>query len=873
MRSSGRTVAVELFGILLLAVGFWLTASARAFDNPTAHNLDRLHIPSSSGTPKWASVPFRTDAIPSSSILAADSDDRYWDPQFGPPTGDTLVVQAIVTKGDSIVIGGYFRTLQGIPVNSLALWDGSRWKPLVTGGALTTTGQAGNITALALAPNGDLYIAGQFARIGNVAASNLVRYDWQTVQPLPATLSGGIAAMTFIGNDLYVGGAFRDINGVAGTQSIARWDGTQWYPLGSGVDDGNVSALFAVGNDLYVGGSFSSVSGVAATAIARWDGTQWHAMGDALRGETPNVTPQVFDIDMLASGQIVIGGEFYRSGSRLVRYLAVWDGQQWQEIGPPDGVVTAVAVKGSNLYISGGFETVGGSEIFLAAWWDGSQWRSMGGDQLNSTMMVLQPTPMGILGGGGFDASLDNGFTLRGLALWNGSAWVGMGGNRGNGMDGTIFALASDDAGSVYALGTFNRAGPVAAPRMARFTGTRWEAISGLPFNNQQRTFHAMTRYRQGTLAVAAVFNLNAQAVSAVLQYDLTSSSYTQLATVGGSINARSIFALTYDAVRDRLYCGGNFLTLNGDTVRGIAVFDGQRWASMGGGISSGQINAIAVLPDGSVVAAGNFSTIGGESARSIARWDGNRWRALSDGIALGSQQGTVYALWVEGRSLYVAGNFDRAGSLPCANIARWDLDRAEWESLGGGTDGTIYALASYGNQLIVGGSFTRAGDTTASLIARYDPQSGQWYRMGSGLGGSSAAVRAMTVAGGALCVGGSFATAGGRASASFARWLTGISSVEDERHRPELSDVPLVLFPQPLGENTVATAVLRLPHGGQLVLDAFTLDGRRLGQLWSGILDAGEHRCTFDIGSCNGAVMIVAELDGRPIGWTLAVR
>ena len=53
---------------------------------------------------------------------------------------------------------------------------------------------------------------------------------------------------------------------------IARWDGTAWHPLGSGMN-GFVDALaFGPDGSLYAGGKFTTAGGVTANGIARWDG-------------------------------------------------------------------------------------------------------------------------------------------------------------------------------------------------------------------------------------------------------------------------------------------------------------------------------------------------------------------------------------------------------------------------------------------------------------------------------------------------------------------------------------------------------------------------------------------------------------------------
>jgi hypothetical protein len=68
---------------------------------------------------------------------------------------------------------------------------------------------------------------------------------------------------------LVAAGEFTSAGGVA-AKYIARWDGTAWSPLGSGMNK-SVRAFTTVANgDLVAGGSFTTAGGVAAGCIARW---------------------------------------------------------------------------------------------------------------------------------------------------------------------------------------------------------------------------------------------------------------------------------------------------------------------------------------------------------------------------------------------------------------------------------------------------------------------------------------------------------------------------------------------------------------------------------------------------------------------------
>ena len=72
---------------------------------------------------------------------------------------------------------------------------------------------------------------------------------------------------------LYAGGSFSRADGET-VNGIARWDGTVWTGLGSGVNRQPVRALASYddgqGNALYVGGDFGSVGGLASAYIAKY---------------------------------------------------------------------------------------------------------------------------------------------------------------------------------------------------------------------------------------------------------------------------------------------------------------------------------------------------------------------------------------------------------------------------------------------------------------------------------------------------------------------------------------------------------------------------------------------------------------------------
>jgi hypothetical protein len=121
-----------------------------------------------------------------------------------------------------------------------------------------------------------------------------------------------VIALAASGNDLYAGGVFTVAGGGAANY-IAKWDGSNWSALGSGMN-GTVYALAASGNDLYAGGHFTTAGGNPADRIAKWDGSSWTALGSGINNVVAALA--VSDSDLYA------GGYFGTAGGKVSPYIA-----------------------------------------------------------------------------------------------------------------------------------------------------------------------------------------------------------------------------------------------------------------------------------------------------------------------------------------------------------------------------------------------------------------------------------------------------------------------------------------------------------------------------------------------------------------------
>jgi WD40 repeat protein len=573
----------------------------------------------------------------------------------------------------SLYAGGYFTTAGGVSANRIARWDGVQWHPL--GSGMDVDYPYAYVFALAFGPDGSLYAGGRFTTAGGVAANSIARWDGSQWYSLSSGMDYGVGALAInpIDGSLYAGGDFTTAGGITANH-IARWDGAQWQPLGSGMEGGDTSCVFALAfspdGTLYAGGDFTTAGGVTADYVARWDGAQWQPLGNGIKGAYyPGVSALAFGPD----SSLYVGGNFSIAGDTVANKIARWDGTQWHRVSAPTGngvssyIRTIAPGSDGSLYAGGDFKTAGGVIANYIARWDGAQWHRLG-----------------------------------------------------SGTNGSVSAAVVGPDGSLYAGGRFTTAGGVEANSIARWDGVQWHPLgSGVTGTYYQRV---------SALAVGP----------------------------DGS-----------------LYAGGDFTTAGGVPTNYIARWDGSQWHPLGSGVGGGddpRVHALAFGPDGSLYAGGYFTTAGGVAANSIARWDGFQWYPLDGGMGGAYPSVSALAVGPDG-SLYAGGSFTTAGWVAANSIARWD--GFQWYPLDGGTGGAYPSVSALAvgpdGSLYAGGRFTTAGGVAANDIARWDGV--QWHPLSSGMGGGYGVYALAAGSNGSLYAGGFFTTAGGVAANNIAQW------------------------------------------------------------------------------------------------------
>ncbi|HEU4419518.1 MAG TPA: hypothetical protein VFT55_11310, partial [Planctomycetota bacterium] len=281
-------------------------------------------------------------------------------------SGGNNTVWALTTlpNGD-LVAGGVFTTAGGVSVNHIARWNGTSWSGL-------GSGMSGPVLALTTLPNGDLVAGGIFATAGGVSAYNIARWDGTSWSALGSGLGAGgahfVRALAVLPNgDLVAGGFFPTAGGVSAS-NIAHWNGTSWSALGSGISgtappSPSVIALTALPNgDLVAGGRFTTAGGVSANNIARWNGTSWSALGSGMTVTWPYGGATVDALTTLPNGDLVAGGCFTTAGGVSADRIARWNGTSWSALssGMNSYVSALTTLPNGDLVAGGNFTPAGG---------------------------------------------------------------------------------------------------------------------------------------------------------------------------------------------------------------------------------------------------------------------------------------------------------------------------------------------------------------------------------------------------------------------------------------------------------------------------------------------------------------------------------
>lgn len=304
--------------------------------------------------------------------------------ELGPPNASgsySIVYDIAYFNAENVYVCGNFTNFDNIASADYIVKYNS-----VTGvwSSITGSGSADNaIHTLAVSPNGDLYAGGLFTTINGVACAKIAKYDPSTGtwSALGTGCNGTVWRLRWGYADLlYCAGEFTTANGVT-VNRVATWNGTTFAAYGSGTAGIGATAVYDLlpDNDgnMYATGDFTTLGGGGdAQKIAKYTASagSWAAISTGLDGGGDEGRVLCF----LPNGDLIVGGNFDTAGGVTVNNICRYNGRGFFALstGVDDAVYSlSYSVDDAKLYAGGAFTSAGGLTLGdRVAIWNGSKW-------------------------------------------------------------------------------------------------------------------------------------------------------------------------------------------------------------------------------------------------------------------------------------------------------------------------------------------------------------------------------------------------------------------------------------------------------------------------------------------------------------------
>jgi hypothetical protein len=671
--------------------------------------------------------------------------------------------------------GGEFSIAGGQYCSNLAQFDPETraWQTFTSG----VTG--GQVLALNFDQQGHCFVGGAFTSAGGTSISYIALWNGASFESLGSGLNGAVNALARLPDGRLIAAGDFTASGTSPMLHIAQWDGTHWSALRDGLTfadsltPASVKTLCILSSgELIAAGNFDTAGGQSARRVARWDGSAWHPLGTGIRGG-PNTI--VSCSQALPDGDFVIGGTFTDAGGiralNLAKYSTATSEWSTYGLGPGNTVSSLMATPGGALYVGclvidaqgkahrGMVRSPEGSWTFLPKGFD-VPIRCF-------ATLVVPPGEQLIVGGDPTNTLHECNATIAACDVSDGlmsEHWATL----GDGLASGVESIVQGAGGDYICSGAFFS------------DGTAQSCYGIANYHPQARSWSMLGVGADGPIRAAARIPNSAYFVAGGSFASIGGNPARNVALWDGSAwrplgNGVPGDVLALAAVRRgdgfEIYAGGQLDA----PFNNIAMYRSSTdtWTTMGAGFD-GIVRTLVTNPSRGLIAGGDFGFSAGQRFGGVAEWisPSSRWTPFDSGLL-----GQVYTLaWAADDTLVAGGSFAADGrGARMANIAMFR--GGHWVGLGSGADSVVRAIAvgfGPGIDIIAGGDFRSCGGTPAEYVAHW--YGDQWHPFVSAV---DAPVRALaTVAPGRVVIGGDFASIGQRPFGGFAQWEAAPSSL-----------------------------------------------------------------------------------------------
>jgi hypothetical protein len=206
--------------------------------------------------------------------------------------------------------------------------------------------------------------------------------------------------------EIYVGGTFTGAISYA-----ARWNGTAWSAIGSGLD-GAVYAIAADSTGIIFGGAFNNAGGSAAAKIARWNGNAWNALGNGFN----DIVKSIF---VSSNGSLYAGGDFSASASTNINHIAKFVNGNWTVLGTgiSSNVNAIMEYPSNNGTMYAGTDNTGGAAPVMK--YDGTNSWTAVGTLTGGRCLALAVFSNWLYAGGDFSQPIRSGARTNDGSTWS----------------------------------------------------------------------------------------------------------------------------------------------------------------------------------------------------------------------------------------------------------------------------------------------------------------------------------------------------------------------------------------------------------------------------------------------------------------------
>jgi hypothetical protein len=368
------------------------------------------------------------------------------------------IVNALTVYNGQLFAGGDFSTAGSIAANDIAMWNGTNWSNV--GNIEAYYGVKAMVVY-----NGELYAGGWFLNPGP-DGTPIVRWNgtnWTSAGLEDSLYMISIDCMTVYNGELYAAGAYYAIGGggVPEYYRIIKWNGIGWnnlatipgiYTLDGAL--GNILSMTVYNGELFIAGTFSIMIDTITTAyqIAKWNGTNWSSVGTGINPEAYPICCDYGDgssysfVKSMAvyNGALYATGRFDSCGAIATNNIAKWNGTNWTNMNQGiNGPGYALLGTDTCLFVGGWFNTVNGNNFLPAK--SVAKWK-------DSCLSSPPTQPINIYGNTTICEGTTQTYSIDSIPGATSYSWILPSGWSGNSNTSVINVIAGNNSGEIKVI-------------------------------------------------------------------------------------------------------------------------------------------------------------------------------------------------------------------------------------------------------------------------------------------------------------------------------------------------------------------------------------------------------------------------------------